>query len=263
MIKSNLLLRMISALVLIPVVLGAVFYGNPYYNILIALMGACMGWEWETMVSGRLSSIGMIIGTAAVMVSFVTMEMPELSLLIILVSALLVYFKSGKNVLLTFGAFYVGLPIASMIYIYYIKDATSVDIVLWLLFVIWATDTGGYIVGRTVGGPKLLPKISPKKTWAGLIGAMVFAGGVSYGFGLLRGVEGFSPILLAGIGAVMAVISQAGDFFESWIKRRLNLKDSSQLIPGHGGIFDRVDGLLFTAPVVAVILIFINLGFLP
>jgi phosphatidate cytidylyltransferase len=263
MIKSNLLLRLLSAAILIPVVLGAVFYGNPYYNILIALMGACMGWEWETMVRGKFSPLGMIIGTAAVIVSFTTAEMPEVSLLVILAAAAIVYFKSEKNVLLTFGTFYVGLPVASMIYIYYIKDATSVDIVLWLLFVIWATDTGGYIVGKTVGGPKLLPKISPKKTWAGLIGAMIFAGGVSYGFALLREVEGFSPMLLAGIGAVMAVISQAGDFFESWIKRRLNLKDSSQLIPGHGGIFDRVDGLLFTAPVVAAILIFINLGILP
>ena len=148
----------------------------------------------------------------------------------------------------------------SLIYIGYTNMEYSFEMVLWLMFVVWATDIGGYVFGKSLGGPKLLPKISPKKTWSGLLGGMLFACVVSYFFILtMRHFEVYlSMPFFVGSSAVLAVISQMGDLFESRIKRYLNIKDSSNLIPGHGGIFDRVDGLLFAAPVVALFLLFSN-----
>jgi phosphatidate cytidylyltransferase len=121
-------------------------------------------------------------------------------------------------------------------------------------------DTGAYFSGRTIGGPKIAPRISPSKTWAGLGGGIVAAGlwlvvVVTFFGYLLSGLDGAGrsltqavsakALLLAlGIGAVLAVAAQAGDFYESWLKRKAGAKDSSRLIPGHGGVFDRVDGLL-------------------
>ena len=137
--------------------------------------------------------------------------------------------------------------------------------VLFVVGVVVCTDIGAYFVGRTVGGPKIAPQISPSKTWAGLFGGMVAAAVwslISLKMLLVAGkmellVEGFAlaKILVwaAASGAILAVVAQSGDFFESWLKRRAGVKDSSNLIPGHGGIFDRIDGLL---PVVLVSAIF-------
>lgn len=122
-----------------------------------------------------------------------------------------------------------------------------VAVLLGVVAVVIATDVGAYFSGRTIGGPKIAPKISPSKTWAGLIGGMILAGLVSGSFFLYNvGEIRFSPMLLVAvlIGAVLAILAQSGDFFESWLKRKAGLKDSSNLIPGHGGVFDRVDGML-------------------
>jgi phosphatidate cytidylyltransferase len=123
--------------------------------------------------------------------------------------------------------------------------------VYWLLFVVWGADTLAYFAGRLIGGPKLLPSISPKKTWAGLIGAIV--GGILCS-ALFARVAGLDSLLwLCSIGAILAIIEQAGDFFESALKRSVGVKDSSALIPGHGGMLDRVDGLVAAAALAALI----------
>ncbi len=127
------------------------------------------------------------------------------------------------------------------------------EVVLGIVAVVIATDTGAYFSGRTIGGPKIAPRISPSKTWAGLGGGMLAAGLVSLGFFVSNGGGAFTVIGLAAfaIGAVLAIVAQAGDFLESWLKRRAAIKDSSNLIPGHGGILDRIDGLLPVAIVSA------------
>jgi phosphatidate cytidylyltransferase len=123
--------------------------------------------------------------------------------------------------------------------------------VYWLLFVVWGADTLAYFAGRLIGGPKLLPSISPKKTWAGLIGAI--AGGMLCSV-LFAKAAGLDTLLwFCSIGAVLAIVEQAGDFFESALKRSVGVKDSSALIPGHGGMLDRVDGLVAAAAVAALI----------
>lgn len=147
---------------------------------------------------------------------------------------------AGRIAAIAAGALYIGLAAAALIQL-------PAGVLVGVIAVVIATDTGAYFSGRTIGGPKIAPRISPSKTWAGLLGGMLAAGLVSAGF-FLSNVEEprFSPMLLIAfaIGAVLAVAAQVGDFFESWLKRRAGVKDSSNLIPGHGGVFDRVDGLL-------------------
>lgn len=128
-----------------------------------------------------------------------------------------------------------------------------------------ATDTGAYFAGRTIGGPKIAPRISPSKTWAGLVGGMVLAGlwllavasVTGWALGELgtgaQGLEARHMLLAFLIGAGLAVAAQAGDFLESWVKRKAGVKDSSRLIPGHGGVLDRVDGIIPVALVVGLI----------
>ena len=128
-------------------------------------------------------------------------------------------------------------------------------LVLSLLSVVVATDTGAYFTGRALGGPKIAPAISPSKTWSGLFGGMILAAVVmaaSTNFGVVNlGV----PAALA-VGAALAVVAQSGDFLESWMKRRAGVKDSGKLIPGHGGVFDRVDGLLAVTFAVGLVLLY-------
>lgn len=141
--------------------------------------------------------------------------------------------------LLAMGA-YVALAVRSLV-------SLSAAVVLGIIAVVVATDVGAYFSGRTIGGPKIAPRISPSKTWAGLLGGMLAAGLIASGmFAWNTGSADLRPMLLIAfvIGALLAVLAQAGDFFESWLKRRAGVKDSSNLIPGHGGVFDRVDGLL-------------------
>jgi phosphatidate cytidylyltransferase len=125
--------------------------------------------------------------------------------------------------------------------------------VLQIVSAVIATDVGAYFAGRTLGGPKIAPKISPSKTWAGLIGGMIAAGLVFVGWAMY--VQALHPWTFAVNGAVAAIIAQAGDFFESWMKRRAGVKDSGRLIPGHGGLFDRLDGLLAVSFVLGILLL--------
>jgi phosphatidate cytidylyltransferase len=124
---------------------------------------------------------------------------------------------------------------------------------MFVLLVVWVTDIGGYFAGRGIGGPKLWPRVSPKKTWAGAVGGFLASLAVAAGFGSL-GLGKTGPILL--VGAFLSIASQLGDLFESAVKRRFGVKDSSHIIPGHGGLMDRLDGF------VAAIVLAAFLGFL-
>lgn len=124
----------------------------------------------------------------------------------------------------------------------------------WLFAVVWGADTGGYIFGMTLGGPKLAPAISPNKTWSGFVGGTTLGAIAGWGVvGLFREDVGYEVVVFS---ALLAVVSQVGDLFESWIKRRFGVKDSGAIIPGHGGLFDRVDGLV----AVALALVLINMS---
>lgn len=271
---SNLFLRIVSALILVPLVLIPILYGEyvynewniPLYPMLLAVMGTILAWEWGDMFQKKGSSSQLVIALTAAFTVFLTQANPMFALWIILMGTSVVFCLT-RHVKYALGTAYICLPLLSMGYIYYINESISREIILWLIFVVWATDIGGFVVGKTVGGPKLAPKISAKKTWSGLIGAILFAMGVAYVFSLyLRAHDlitqdtvGMTNLLVLSAG-FLAVVSQIGDFFESAIKRKLGLKDSSNLIPGHGGLFDRVDGLMFAACATAWVLAVFNSG---
>ncbi len=277
--RSNLFLRTMSALILAPLVLGGIWFGKsvyesysiPLYTMLLAAFGVGLSWEWSIMLDKKLSGNTMIMALFACLVAFLTEGNPSFALWLSLLGMTIIYWKTNGRLGYSLGTLYICIPILSLGYIYYINENISREIVLWLFFVVWATDIGGYVVGKTLKGPKLAPKISAKKTWSGLIGAILFAMGVAYLFALYIDAHNYiSPeagvtsskmtfVLMLSAG-ILAVVSQAGDFFESYIKRRLDLKDSSNLIPGHGGLFDRVDGLLFASVVTAIIIFFFNRG---
>ncbi len=275
---SNLVLRILSAAVLAPIVFCTIWFGKsiyedysiPLYPILLAVFGTGLAWEWENMFNKKLTAGGLLIALTACLTAFLTEGNPSFALWIILLGTTVVFWKTSW-LSFSLGTLYICLPILSLGYIYYINENVSREIVLWLFFVVWATDIGGYIVGKTVGGPKLAPKISAKKTWSGLVGGIVFAMTVAYVFALYLKAYEYIPendetifgrlVLVLVISAgILAVISQIGDFFESFIKRHFSLKDSSNMIPGHGGLFDRVDGLLFASVVTAFILFLFNQG---
>jgi phosphatidate cytidylyltransferase len=154
-----------------------------------------------------------------------------------------------------FGLFYAAVPCASLIWLREVRFEGDAQAGLWLvlyvLLCVWATDIGAYFVGRKVGGAKLAPSISPGKTWAGLgggVGAAFIVGGLAHFF------TPYPTSIVAGalLAALIALVAQGGDLFESWLKRRAGVKDSGTLIPGHGGLLDRVDGLVFTLPLFAL-----------
>ncbi len=157
-----------------------------------------------------------------------------------------------KNKWQLIGLLYIAFPIFCVIKL----RIMSSNIVLWMFFVIWATDIFAFFSGKTFGGKKLAPKISPNKTWSGLAGGV----GASMFIGLLSSVMfPGGTFFFIFMSAILALIEQAGDLFESKIKRIFGVKDSSNIIPGHGGILDRLDGLMFTAPVVLfIVTIFSN-----
>ncbi len=154
------------------------------------------------------------------------------------------------------GIAYIAIPCASLIWLRDVQLAAGVHagftLVLFVLLAVAATDIGAYFAGKHVGGPKLAPAISPNKTWAGLgggIGSAAVIGGICAAF------MPFPETILGGIvlGALLAIVSQAGDLFESWTKRRAGVKDSGTLIPGHGGLLDRIDGYMFAVPFMALL----------
>jgi phosphatidate cytidylyltransferase len=149
---------------------------------------------------------------------------------------------------LVFGAIYIALAVHGL-WQTRANPFHGLLLATWLFFVVWATDVGAYAFGRVIGGPKIAPSISPSKTWAGLLGGIVCVAvvmNIMLGWLLGRLTHDLKEILVIGVlwGAPLAILAQAGDFFESWMKRRAGVKDSGTLIPGHGGLFDRVDGLL-------------------
>ena len=139
------------------------------------------------------------------------------------------------------GLIYGAFPAAALMWLR-VDPTLGAMAVLYLFAVAWTTDTASYAAGRLIGGPKLAPRISPKKTWSGFIVGTVTPALVGYAFASF--LEGTSPPALALVSVALALACQMGDLVESWVKRRFGAKDMSQLIPGHGGLLDRIDGLL-------------------
>lgn len=250
---GDLKVRVLSALVMAPVVLGAVWAGGWVFHALIAFGSVIAVSEWTSIVPSARRLPARLMATIGILVALMVQIVagPAAGLGAAAAFAVLTAIVGGGSDrgLLGFGVLYVAVGMAGLMWLRDLPD-NGLSLFLFVLFAIWATDIGAYAAGRSIGGPKLAPRISPKKTWAGLIGGMaasaLFGWLVALAFGAAR------PDIALAVGAATAVVGQAGDLFESAVKRRYNVKDSGQLIPGHGGILDRIDGLLAAAPVLAL-----------
>lgn len=249
-----LLKRIISAAVLAPLVLLALYFGDIWFAALVVLAAGVMGWEWARMSNGgHFGWPGVLVVAALVVPSAAFFlspgVLPAAALLggaALSAVAAAVRRRGDDLYLFVFvGTLYIGVGCLSFLWLRSVP-AEGRNLVFWLLAVVWATDIGAYFAGRGIGGPKLAPAVSPNKTWAGLIGGVLSAALVGV---LASGLLGREATLLVVGGMVLAVVAQGGDLLESWCKRRFGVKDSSHIIPGHGGILDRVDGLLAVFPV--------------
>lgn len=153
-----------------------------------------------------------------------------------------------RNRWLAAGIPYVALPIMALLWIR--MQDNGLLLAFWALSLVWATDIGAFFAGRNFGGPKVAPAISPNKTWSGLIGGMIAA--LLLGWGLTSYYD--LPFQLAMASPGLALLAQVGDFFESWMKRRAGVKDSGTILPGHGGVLDRLDGVVTSLPVAALLI---------
>ena len=242
--------RVAAALVLMPAVLLCVWWGGVAYLLLLIAAGVGVAWEWCQMAFGeeadrfQLPVYGLTLIAALLCAAF----SPAWYSIVALAAGWLVSIAlASRSAPFGFwraaGLPYLTLPLLALFHLR-AEDGFGFLALIWLLMVIWATDTFAYFAGRLIGGPKL-SRLSPKKTWAGLGGGAVGAGLASAIVGIIAKLPViWIPVLLA---AIIAVVSQIGDIFESAAKRHFNVKDSSSLIPGHGGILDRIDGLMFAA----------------
>lgn len=252
-------LRVLSALVLIPLALGVAVVGGWFFTTLVTLCVVLMALEWRQLIAARFGvRQGWVAGAAALAVALVVvalsaLDQPDQALAAAALGALaaggIAWWLDAPPLWTGLGALYLSLPALALIWLRALPEI-GLAVLLWLLVVVWATDMMAYAVGRGIGGPKLAPRVSPGKTWSGLCGGMAGAALI----GLLAAALGGSERLLqaAGLGAVLAVVAQVGDLAESALKRQAGVKDSGALIPGHGGVLDRLDGLLFAAPALAL-----------
>ncbi len=244
---SNLVMRIGAALVLAPLALALAYAGGGLWALLVTLASIGLFVEWLTVVGAGQVAVAASGTIALAIVGFcVALGWLNLSLLIaglgLIWIALLA--KDRRGWAATGFLYAVAAPVASILL--RSDPVHGFSALMFVLLVVWATDIGGYFAGRSIGGPKLWPRVSPKKTWAGALGSFVASLGVAGGFAAF-GLGKAVPLLA--LGAVLSAVSQAGDLFESAVKRRFGVKDSSHLIPGHGGLMDRLDG--FIAAVVA------------
>ena len=264
--KKPLTLRVISAAVLIPIVVVAVYAGHPAWDLLVVLFGIVMIVEW-CQISGRrrnpdnptqwLPAWDPVLKYLAVAVVFSQLLYFErvgwlgllgtLAVAVVIVGAFALSPRGQAAIWCALGIVYVAVPCAAIIWLR-ADPAVGLQQIFWIVALVIFADTGAYIAGRSIGGPKLAPRISPNKTWAGLGGAVVSAA-------IMGAITGFlmdrpSSALIAVSGG-LGIVAQMGDLAESAFKRHFGVKDASNIIPGHGGALDRVDGLIAVAAAVA------------
>ena len=254
---SELILRILSGLVLAPLAVGVAYLGGWAFVVFWSIAALLVLWEWCTLVAGGERSTVLLIAGAAVLLAILlaaTAADAEGShsvrlvaggtLLLMGMLATAALASSDRRVWTAAGIPYAGLlGIAPTVLR---NDAQYGFLAIVFLFaVVWATDIVAYFVGRAVGGPKLAPRISPKKTWSGAAGGTVAAIGAALTLAIAAGLPNLPAVGL--IAAAASALAQGGDLFESALKRRFGAKDSSHLIPGHGGLMDRLDGFVAAA----------------
>jgi phosphatidate cytidylyltransferase len=252
--RSNLMLRIVSSLVLAPLAIATANFGGLVFLAFWTIAALAVLWEWDTLVCGDDRKLVLSTGALALATSgfLIVFDRPGIAIAVVALDCIGVaaLASSGRRMWCAAGLVYAaGILVAPVLLR---RDASfGFAAILFLFVIVWLTDITAYFVGRAVGGPKLMPRVSPNKTWSGAIAGTMAS--------MIGGVIVASQFDIGGLAAtavvafVLSIVSQVGDLAESAVKRRFNAKDASQLIPGHGGLMDRLDG--FVAAAVAGVLI--------
>ncbi|HMM91715.1 phosphatidate cytidylyltransferase [Bradyrhizobium sp.] len=256
--KRNLAMRVAVAVVLIPLAVAIAYAGGWLWTALVVLAAIGLFVEWLAIVGLGGTMRVTVPGIVALAVAGLCLALHRLDAALIVLAiglaAVAAMAPERRNWAAAGFLYAAAAEIASVLV--RLDPAKGFSALMFVLLIVWVTDSGGYFAGRGIGGPKLWPRVSPKKTWAGAIGGFAASLAVAGGFAAFE-LGRAGPLLL--VSAVLTVVSQLGDLFESAVKRRFGVKDSSHIIPGHGGLMDRLDGFV-AAVVVAALLGFLRGG---
>lgn len=247
---SEMVQRIVVGAILIVTAVAALWYGDIAFWVLATAAAIVMVSEFAGLLKvpdqhRRLSMFAICIPLGILSPLAAGPDFFALGLIAGMATAVAIVARSPK---LGLGLVYVGLPVFALLWLRE-QPGNGLLLTLWALSLVWATDIGAFFAGRSIGGPKIAPAISPSKTWAGLGGGVVAATALAYA--LSKSFSLHPNLVLA--TPLLAVAAQAGDFLESWMKRRAGVKDSGTLLPGHGGVLDRLDGVVTSAPLAALI----------
>ncbi|WP_209503985.1 MULTISPECIES: phosphatidate cytidylyltransferase [unclassified Ruegeria] len=244
---SDLTSRVLSAAVLVAIGAIEVWLGGLWFEVFIAAACGLMTWELVRMIDPESQGVAVQLGVLTAFAVILSYHLPALYTLPVVIAPALVGMGQISRSKTLYGMFAIWIVAAGLGFIS-IRENSGFGWMVWLITVVVATDVAGYFVGKMVGGPKFWPKVSPKKTWSGTAGGWAAAACVGIAFASHAGF-GFAFVVVS-VFASMA--SQAGDIIESAIKRKFGVKDSSNLIPGHGGFLDRFDGMMGAAVFVLI-----------
>jgi phosphatidate cytidylyltransferase len=247
----NLVIRVIVALVLAPIAIAIAYYGGWLWTALVTTAAIGLYVEWLMIVGTGRDRLAVASGVMALVVAGLFLAAGRIDWAIatlVLGFALVGLFSPQRRGWAAAGYVYAAAAQTASVLVR-LDPVWGFDALMMILLVVWVTDIGGYFAGRGIGGPRLWPRVSPKKTWAGAIGGFVASLAIAGAFAAL-GLGKTGPLLL--LGAVLSIASQLGDLFESAVKRRFGVKDSSHLIPGHGGLMDRLDGYVAAVVLAAI-----------
>lgn len=263
-IPAELRLRIVSGVAIGAIAFIMLYWSPGAFALLTFLVAAAMSWEWGRIVRGPMPDSGLIVHVLAVMAAAVltARDMAGMAIVSAIVGAVAVAALaagSDRARLSGAGVLYTALPVVALGWMRS-DEPLGFLATLFVVLAVAVTDVAAFATGRTIGGPKLWPEVSPNKTWSGLIGGIAAAAATGALFSVVSGTGG--AIWLAGLGLAVGLVSQWGDLAESALKRHFGLKDSGGLIPGHGGFMDRMDGLV-TASVAAALIGFSIDAFAP
>lgn len=249
---SDFYVRSASAAVLGPIVLFCLWRGGLAWDLLMGVVMAGLGHEWAKL--SKLRNPWLLAGVMLIIWAVMLVWGVSAGLQAVVALGLAVWLVFGR--MAAIGVPYAGIGGVLLMWLRHRYQVGLVD-AAFLILVIWGTDIGAYLAGRLCGGPKLAPKISPGKTWSGAVGGTLI--GAAIGVVLALVTKG-APLHAFGAGILISFCAQAGDLMESAIKRKLGVKDSGRSIPGHGGLFDRLDGFLTAVPLAAIMAAYVHGG---
>jgi phosphatidate cytidylyltransferase len=263
-LPAELRLRVASGTAIGIVAFVMLYWSPAAFAVLTFLIAAAMSWEWGRIVRGAMPDSGLIVHIISVFAAAIlaAKDMAGLGILAAVVGAVAVAalaFGSGRARLSGAGVLYTALPVVALGWLRS-DEPLGFLATLFVLIAVAVTDVAAFVAGRTIGGPKLWPEVSPNKTWAGLLGGIAAAAVAGLLFAFLTGTG--APFWLASLGLAIGLMAQWGDLAESALKRHFGLKDSGDLIPGHGGFMDRMDGIV-TASIAAALIGFSIDAFAP